>query len=57
MFQHAKPMLRDTGEVECGELDLIRLEGTLTTKEVFTTDEPAKGSFLPSKVGKESLWK
>jgi hypothetical protein len=50
-------MLRDTGEVERGELDLIRLEGTLTTKEVFTTDEPAKGSFLPSKVGKESLWK
>jgi hypothetical protein len=48
LFQHVEPLVGTAGEVEGGQLDFVRLQGALTTKEVLTTVEPAEGSSLPS---------
>lgn len=42
-------MLRDTGEVERGEPDFIRLECALATEEVLASVEPTKGVLLAVK--------
>jgi len=51
-FKHVEPMLRNAGQVEGGQSNLLPLMGVLSAKEVVTTVKPAQGILLAIKCRK-----